>query len=144
MLWWLRRFKKPDLRTPEERRADFLALPFNSPAHDEAAGLGDSESEHALEAICDGNQVEADKTAWEALLAALDEALSDADCGEVDGVRDEGDDEASVICYGPDANAMFTATESLLRAYKPCLRVELRYGEPDDEDADVRVISVHG
>jgi hypothetical protein len=144
MFWWLRRFKQPDLRTPEERRADFLALPFNGPAQDDVGGLGDREPEHALEAICDGNQVEADKPAWEALLAALDEALSDADAGEVDGVMDKGDDEASVICYGPDAYAMFTATESLLRAYKPCLRVELRYGEPDDEDADVHVISVHG
>lgn len=94
----------------------------------------------ALEAICDGNQIDADKAAWEALLVALDDALSAADAGEVDGTMDKGDDEGSVICYGPDANAMFTATEALLRAHRPCLRIELR----DDDDEESRVIPVNG
>ena len=143
MLWWLRRFKKPDTRTPEQQRADFLALPFNQPAQGAVSTTEEDEPGHSLEAICDGNQIESDKAAWEALLVALDEALSEAEAGELDGVMDKGDDEASVICYGPDANAMFSATEGLLRAYKPCLRIELRYGEPDDEDAVTRVVSVN-
>jgi hypothetical protein len=144
MLPWLRRLTKPDARSPEERRAAFLALRRNQPAHDATTGGEDDEPAHSLEAICDGNQIESDKGAWEALLTALDEALSEAGAGEVDGVIDKGEGEASVICYGRDATEMLRTTEALLRAYKPCLRIELRYGEPDDEDAETRVISVNG
>ena len=121
MLWWLRRFTRPDTRTDEQRRADFLALPFNRPGQ-EAEMPSEDAPEHSLEAICDGAQIDEDKAGWEALLASLDEALSAADAGDV------------------DASAMLAATEDLLRAYGPCLRVELRYGEPDDESAETRVI----
>jgi hypothetical protein len=144
MWWWLRRFGTPDTRTPEDRRAAFLALPFNQPAQDGKCTAMDDQTGDSLEAICDGDQVAADKPSWEALLEALDEALADADAGEVDGVMDKGDGEASVICHGPDATAMFAATEALLRAYEPCLRVELVHGQPDDDDAQARVIVVNG
>ena len=140
MLWWLRRFKRADTRTAEQRRADFLALASRRPVKDLGNGGDDVEGEHSLEAICDGQQIQQDKAGWEALLASLDEALSAADAGEVDGVMDKGDDQASVICYGPDATSMLAATEDLLRAYQPCLRVELRYGDSDDEDAETRVV----
>jgi hypothetical protein len=70
-------------------------------------------------------------------LAAL---VEQARVGEVDGLCDEGDEQA-IFTYGPDADALLAVMEPLLRRFpvRPA-RVELRYGGHDDPDAREREI----
>ena len=76
-----------------------------------------------------------------ALSDRLEEAISDAGAGEFDG--DEfGDGQCILFMYGPDADAIFSAIERILRE-SPHSRggyVIKRYGEATDPTAkEVRV-----
>jgi hypothetical protein len=75
-------------------------------------------------------------------LAELDLELSDvverAGVGDVDGLCDEGDEQA-IFAYGPDADELLAVMRPALERFpiRPT-RVVLRYGEADDPGANVR------
>jgi len=128
--WFAHEFHGRASSTPPDRR-----VPFWSDLVDE----GDGPDEQVLEAICDGTQTQADETGFEAFGDALDDALLDAGAGRVNSSMAAGGEE-SVICLGPDAEAMFAEVEVILRSYKPCRRIRLR----DKDDAEFRTISLDG
>jgi hypothetical protein len=77
-------------------------------------------------------------------LASLEDrlvaALSAAGTGEFDG-NETGPTETVVFLYGPDAEALFTSVEAVLRSYPLCrnARVEIRHGGPGAPQRELRL-----
>ena len=70
----------------------------------------------------------------------LAELVAHAGVGEVDGLCDEGDEQA-IFSYGPNADALLAVMEPLLRRFpvRPA-RIALRYGRADEPEAFERDI----
>lgn len=70
------------------------------------------------------------------LCLLLHARVAAAGVGEVDGLCDEGDEQA-IFAYGPDARRLFAVMEPLLRCYplRPA-RALLRLGPVDDETGE--------
>lgn len=71
------------------------------------------------------------------------EAVDRAGVGAVDG-HGFGDGVAELFVYGPDAEALFTAVESLVRAFNPATgsNVLLMYSSSSDDDAQSRSVAL--
>ena len=84
---------------------------------------------------------EAERTKIHELTDKIDEAIIEAKVGEFDG--DEfGDGKCLLYMYGPDANALYLAVDSVLRESplsKGAVGVK-RFGEPDDENAKEEIV----
>ena len=70
----------------------------------------------------------------------LIEAISAASAGEFDG-NEIGPDETTLFMYGPSAETLFSAVESVLLAYPLCrnARVEIRRGGPGAPQRELRL-----
>jgi hypothetical protein len=67
----------------------------------------------------------------------LDGAIERSGVGEFDGNAD-----ATLFAYRPDAEALWTVMEPLVRGLGRPWEVELRLGSVDDEDAPTRVLTL--
>lgn len=100
----------------------------------------DDDEQHFLGAFYDSEGIGDNMLALAELADELAELVERAGVGEVDGLCDEGDEQA-IFTYGPDADALLAVMEPLLRKFpvRPA-RIELRYGAPDDPKAREREI----
>lgn len=71
------------------------------------------------------------------LMEDLQAAIERSGVGEFDGNAD-----AMLYAYGPDAEALWAVMEPLVRGFgRPC-EVELRLGPMEDDDAPTRVLAL--
>ena len=100
----------------------------------------EDEPQHFLGAYYASEGIGDNIMALDELSEELAELVERAGVGEVDGLCDEGDEQA-IFSYGPDADALLAVMEPLLRRFpvRPA-RIELRYGGHDDPDAREREI----
>lgn len=103
------------------------------------------QNDHAVIVHLDGTSLP-DQVYEENDLATLEEllvaAISNSGTGEYDG-DEMGPTETMVFMYGPDADALFSSVEPVLRAYPLCrnARVEIRRGGPGASQREVRLPS---
>jgi hypothetical protein len=77
-------------------------------------------------------------------LATLEDQLTNAlrrnGVGEVDG-NEIGEKEVVIFLYGPDAEKIFIAIETILRSYPLCrnAKVVIRYGVPGSSQREIKI-----
>lgn len=100
----------------------------------------DDDDRHFLGAYYNSEGIGDDIGALGELSDELCDLVERAGVGEIDGLCDEGDEQA-IFMYGADADALLAVVEPLLRRFpvRPA-RIELRYGAADDPDVREREI----